>query len=68
MSTESFRVLSRRVINRIDSMNKTIPYRKVVYANCGLKTDNIKYQVVNRVPLSTDEKEKNLDRIWPLIL
>ena len=58
MSTESFRVLSRRVINRIDSMNKTIPYRKVVYANCGLKTDNIKYQVVNRVPLSTDEKEK----------
>lgn len=40
MSTESFRVLSRRVLNRIDSMNKTIPYRKAVYANCGLKTDN----------------------------
>ena len=59
MSTESFRVLSRRVLNRIDSMNKTIPYRKAVYANCGLKTDNIKYQVVNQVPLSTDKKEKN---------
>jgi glycosyltransferase involved in cell wall biosynthesis len=59
MSTESFRVLSRRVLNRIDSMNKTIPYRKAVYANCGLKTDNIKYQVVNQVSLSTDKKEKN---------
>lgn len=59
MSTESFRVLSRRVLNRIDSMNKTIPYRKAVYANCGLKTDNIKYKVVNQVSLSTDKKEKN---------
>lgn len=59
MSTESFRVLSRRVLNRIDSMNKTIPYRKAIYANCGLKTDNIKYKVVNRVTLATDKKEKN---------
>lgn len=59
MSTESFRVLSRRVLNRIESMNKAIPYRKAIYANCGLKTDNIKYQVVNQVSLSTDKKEKN---------
>lgn len=43
MSTESFRILSRRVINRISSMNKTVPYRKAVYANCGLKTDRICY-------------------------
>lgn len=43
MCTESFRVLSRRVINRISSMNKTVPYRKAIYANCGLKTDLIKY-------------------------
>ncbi len=43
MTTESFRVISRRVINRISSMNKTVPYRKAVYANSGLKTDNIKY-------------------------
>ena len=46
MSTESFRVLSRRVINRISSMNKTIPYRKAAYANCGLKTCNIKLQMI----------------------
>lgn len=59
MSTESFRVLSRRVLNRIDSMNKTIPYRKAVYANCGLKTDNIRYRVVNQTPIFIDKKEKN---------
>lgn len=45
MGTESFRVLSRRVINRISSMNKTVPYRKAIYANSGLKTDNMKYEV-----------------------
>ncbi len=57
MTTESFRVLSRRVINRISSMNKTIPYRKAVYANSGLKTDNIKYAPKTGVVDSTDKKE-----------
>lgn len=46
MHTESFRILSRRVINRISSMNKTIPYRKAVYATQGLKTDSLKYRPV----------------------
>lgn len=45
MTTESFRILSRRVINRISSMNKTIPYRKAIYAGSGLKTANLKYEV-----------------------
>lgn len=58
LSTECFRVLSRRVINRISSMNKTIPYRKVVYANCGLKTDNIKYEVVDHISFLLDKQEK----------
>lgn len=58
MTTESFRVLSRRVINRISSMNKTIPYRKAIYANCGLKTDNIKYNVKPITNNDIDRKEK----------
>ena len=58
MTTESFRILSRRVINRVSSMNKTIPYRKVVYANCGLKTDNIKYDVINNIAFDEDVREK----------
>lgn len=53
MNTESFRVLSRRVINRVSSMNKTAPYRKALYANCGLKTDCIRYEVVEH-PGDTD--------------
>lgn len=57
MTTESFRVLSRRVINRIKSMNKTIPYRKAVYANCGLKTDRIKYDALAGMDYPRDRRE-----------
>ncbi len=57
MTTERFRVLSRRVINRISSMNKTIPYRKAVYANSGLKTDNIKYTPLSISVGLSDKKE-----------
>ena len=57
MTTESFRILSRRVINRISSMNKTIPYRKAIYAGSGLKTANIKYDVVRTSNLKKDSKE-----------
>lgn len=60
LSTESFRVLSRRVINRISSMNKSVLYRKALYANCGLKTDNIVYHVKEIGGVNfTDKKEKN---------
>ena len=57
MTTESFRILSRRVINRISSMNRTIPYRKAIYAGSGLKTANIKYDVVRTDNLQKDSKE-----------
>ena len=58
MRTESFRILSRRVINRISSMNKTIPYRKAIYANCGLKTDNLVYEINKNVRNKEDKREK----------
>ncbi len=54
MRTESFRILSRRVINRIGSMNRAVPYRKAVYANCGLRTDQVVYQA--------GERSRKLDR------
>lgn len=44
LRTESFRILSRRVINRVHAMSRTIPYRKAIYANCGLKTDTMIYE------------------------
>lgn len=40
---ETFRIISRRAINRIKSMGQYIPYRKAVYANCGLRTTTLYY-------------------------
>lgn len=40
---ETFRIVSRRAINRIKSMGQYIPYRKAVYMNCGLKAATIHY-------------------------
>lgn len=59
MHTESFRILSRRVINRVSSMNRTIPYRKAIYAGSGLKTDVITYQAAGSAPVHRDRQEKN---------
>lgn len=56
--TERFRVLSRRVINRISSMNKSVPYRKAVYANCGLKTTNLRYSIVGNYSEKADKRER----------
>lgn len=59
MTTESFRILSRRVINRIGSMNKTVPYRKVVYAGSGLKTDNLKYDTKKTIKTTYDKEARS---------
>jgi dolichol-phosphate mannosyltransferase len=58
MQTESFRILSRRVINRVGSMNRTIPYRKAAYATQGLKTDVIKYEPAKVEGTDRDRQEK----------
>ena len=54
MTSERFRILSRRVINRIASMNRAVPYRKPVYAACGLKTANLTYAVTAKVRENED--------------
>lgn len=43
IGSDSFRVLSRRAINRIHSLFSAIPYRKALYVNSGLKNDVITY-------------------------
>ena len=58
MTTESFRVLSRRALNRTDSMNKTIPYRKAVYSDSGLQTFNIRYDCKSCLERKIDKQEK----------
>lgn len=42
--TETFRILSRRAINRIYSISKNIFYRKAIYASCGLAMYNLVYE------------------------
>jgi len=61
MLTERFRILSRRVINRINSMNKTIPYRKIIYSNCGLKKDTIMYTVNSKDNLHKNEMKYRIN-------
>ena len=61
LHTETFRILSRRAINRVKSMNRTIPYRKAVYANCGLKLDVMTYKATKNINIKL-EKETNSSR------
>ncbi len=62
-TSERFRILSRRVINRISSMNTTTVYRKAIYANCGLKTENIRYAVTGRTESMDREEKKYRSRL-----
>lgn len=46
VGVETFRLVSRRAINRVYSMTQTIPFRKAAYANSGLNLDVIKYKSI----------------------
>lgn len=46
LNTERFRIISRRGINRIKNLSEIIPYRKAIYFNSGLKTNNITYKPI----------------------
>lgn len=52
LDTETFFIISRRAINRVNNMNIKIPYRKAVYANCGLNKKTITYSKIS------DNKQK----------
>lgn len=49
LASGSFRIVSRRAINRIHSLATKIPYRKVAYSNCGLKCDTVIYECVKKI-------------------
>ena len=59
---ESFRLLSRRGINRIASMNVDIPFRKAVYFNCGLSVGTITYKsLTGERPARITENTERID-------
>lgn len=53
---ETFRIVSRRAINRVKNIGQYIPYRKAVYSNCGLNTAVILYEPTQK---SGRKKEAN---------
>ncbi len=58
IGTETFRILSRRGINRIDASSNTIFYRKAIYANCGLRCANLCYDVICDTDHNWTKKQK----------
>lgn len=58
IKNESVRIISRRAINRVKAMGLYIPYRKAVYANCGLKTANISYKCIAGPKKKTKTSER----------
>ncbi len=56
---ETFRILSRRAINRVLSMGQYIPYRKAVYVNCGLKTDTVYYEGQGELERNKSKTDRN---------
>lgn len=55
---ERFRIVSRRAVNRVNQMNIYVPYRKVMYMNCGLKTDTIVYDNKGMVRRNHNREER----------
>lgn len=55
LRSERFRILSRRAINRVYSISKSVPYRKALYANSGLKMDNIIYSATKNVAKNNEK-------------
>lgn len=55
---ERFHIVSRRAINRVNQMNIYVPYRKVLYMNCGLKTDTLVYDNKETVRRYNNREER----------
>lgn len=63
LESDNFRIISRRGINRVSSSNKIIPYRKALYANCGLKFKTMHYESVNQINYKNDKKTSHYRKL-----
>ena len=62
LCSETFRIVSRRAINRINSMGISTPYRKLMYINSGLPVYNLEYTPVTNKKYKLD-KNTNRQRL-----
>lgn len=58
MRRETFRILSRRAINRIQSFSKSNPYRKALYQSCGLPFDYLMYHKTVKQEVKYNKKQR----------
>lgn len=56
---DTFRIVSRRALNRVKKMNRGIQYRKYLYVISGLPFDYIKYKAVNDIRLKNTRRENS---------
>ncbi len=71
IDTETFQIMSRRAINRIYTINKTVPYRKAIEAGSGLKMANFEYKITTNINYKIDkalQKERRKTAVNSLIL
>lgn len=54
LTTETFRIVSRRLINRTNHKNASFKYRKANYHGSGLLTDLIRYKPISKVKGAKD--------------
>ena len=60
LTTERFRIISRRAINRIYKGTVMIEYRKAIYATCGLDAADIKYSITSHKTIEKKEKDREV--------
>lgn len=56
---DTFRIVSRRVLNRVKRMNTNIRYRKYQYVTTGLPYDFIEYKPINDSKIINNSAEKS---------
>lgn len=58
LQRETFRIVSRRAINRVQTLGKSVPYRKVMYQNCGLGYKSLVYKRTIKDKKSYQDNER----------
>lgn len=56
---DTFRIVSRRALNRVKKMNRGIQYRKYLYVTSGLPFDYIMYKPVNNIREKSTRSESS---------
>lgn len=54
LRTDSFRLVSRRAINRAHAISENLPYRKATYASCGLRMAELEFS--GKIPAKKNDR------------